>query len=164
MNNMAGPPPNAAPPGVGPQPAPAPPKKKPGLFAPKPKPGANLEKNVAEIAAEMNNIGRRLRVLEERYTSLRKKTQVTDQNMLNANKKVMTEVQAGHAEGALLRGVALGVAGSGTGDGRARHVSGFGVPRVLDRHRGGSGDRPAYRGGGLELQRRGHVGALGASS
>ncbi len=95
---MAEPPLASAPPGVGPKPAPAPPKKKPGLFAPKPKHSVNLEKNVSELAAEMNNIGRRLRVLEERYTSLRKKTQVTDQNMLAANKKMMTEIQAGHEE------------------------------------------------------------------
>ncbi|MFC1722901.1 hypothetical protein ACFL0V_02080 [Nanoarchaeota archaeon] len=95
---MTGNPPSTAPPGVGPQPAPAPPKKKPGLFAPKPKAGGDLGKNVADLAAEMNNINRRLRVIEERYTSLRNKTQVTDQNMLTANKKLMTEVQTGHSE------------------------------------------------------------------
>ena len=79
-------------------PQPAPPPKKPGLFAPKPTPQMDLGKNVADLAAEMNNLNRRLRVIEERYSNLRKKTQVTDQNMLASNKKVMTEVQASHEE------------------------------------------------------------------
>ena len=87
-------PPTGAPPGEAP-PAPA---KKPGLFAPKPKAGAELSKSVSDLAGELNNISRRLMILEERYTNLRKKTQVTDQNMLNNNKKVMTEIHATNAE------------------------------------------------------------------
>ncbi len=94
---MAEPPANA-PPGVGPAAAPPPPKKKPGLFAPKPKQNPDLDKQVAEVSGELNNISRRLRVIEERYTNLRKKTQVTDQNMLTANKRVMTEVQTAHEQ------------------------------------------------------------------
>ena len=78
--------------------APPPPAKKPGLFAPKPKPGAELGAQVADLAAELNNINRRLRILEERYSNLRRKTQVTDQNMLNANKKIMVEIQTAHSE------------------------------------------------------------------
>ncbi|MBU2561824.1 MAG: hypothetical protein KKD17_06000 [Nanoarchaeota archaeon] len=93
---------NAVPPGMlppgGAGAAPPPPKKSGGLFAPKPKPGGDLTKSVSDLAGELNNISRRLMVLEERYTSLRKKTQVTDQNMLNSNKKFMTEVQTSHAE------------------------------------------------------------------
>ena len=76
----------------------APPPKKTGLFAPKPKTGVDLNKSVADLAGELNNVSRRLMVLEERYTSIRKKTQVTDQNMLNNNKKVMTEIQTIHSE------------------------------------------------------------------
>ena len=74
------------------------PAKKPGLFAPKPKQGIDLQKSVSDIAGELNNVGRRLMVMEERYTNMRKKTQVTDQNMLNNNKKMMTEVQTIHSE------------------------------------------------------------------
>jgi predicted RNase H-like nuclease (RuvC/YqgF family) len=97
----------AAPPGMpapaggpgAPGPAPAPPPKKGGLFAPKPKKGgADLGKSVSDLAGELNNISRRLMVIEERYTNLRKKTQVTDQNMLASNKKTMTEIQATHGE------------------------------------------------------------------
>ena len=76
---------------------PEPPKKGGGLgsgfFGGKPKQDqGDLKKNVADLAGELNNISRRLMILEERYTNLRKKTQLTDQNMLNNNKKVMTEV------------------------------------------------------------------------
>jgi hypothetical protein len=94
---------NNAPPGMGPgggvggAPA-SPPPKKGGLFAPKPKTGIDLNKSVSDIAGELNNVGRRLMVIEERYTNLRKKTQVTDQNMLSNNKKVMTDVQTIHSE------------------------------------------------------------------
>jgi hypothetical protein len=103
MKEMADP---AAPPGMygpGNQPgggaAPPPPKKGGGgLFAPKPKPGLDLNKHVADIAGEMNNISRRLMVLEERYTNLRKKTQLTDQNMLNNHKNLMTEMHAAHEQ------------------------------------------------------------------
>lgn len=92
-----------APPGVpnqssGPSAAPPPPKKSGGLFAPKPKAGPDLNKSVSDLAIEVNNVSRRLMVLEERYTNLRKKTQVTDQNMLNSNKKFMTEIHTIHDE------------------------------------------------------------------
>ncbi|NQU79782.1 hypothetical protein HQ545_08505 [Candidatus Woesearchaeota archaeon] len=88
----------ATPPGMSPpQGLPgSPPAKKPGLFAPKPKPGTDISKSVSDIAGEMNNISRRLMIIEERYTNLRKKTQVTDQNMLANNKKFMTEVHTAH--------------------------------------------------------------------
>ena len=92
---------NTNPPGMPPQEGAAPPPpKKPsgGLFAPKPKVGGDLNKSMSDLAGELNNISRRLMVLEERYSNLRKKTQVTDQNMLNSNKKVMTEIQTNHSE------------------------------------------------------------------
>ena len=79
--------------------APEAPAKKPGLFAPRPKkPEVDIHKAVSDLAGELNNIGRRLMVLEERYTNIRKKTQVTDQNMLNNNKRIMTELQTTHIE------------------------------------------------------------------
>ena len=77
--------PAAVPPGVTPPAGDAakpPPPKKPGLFAPKPKQGVDLAKSVSDLAGEINNMGRRLMVLEERYTNLRKKTQVTGSEVL----------------------------------------------------------------------------------
>jgi hypothetical protein len=78
--------------------APAAPPKKPGLFAPKPKAGLDINKSVADIAGELNNVSRRLMILEERYSNLRKKTQVTDQNMLASSKKFMAEVQTTNSD------------------------------------------------------------------
>lgn len=46
----------------------------------------------AQHSKEINEIMRRLRVLEERYTSLRRKTQLTDQNMLEDTKRVFDEI------------------------------------------------------------------------
>jgi predicted RNase H-like nuclease (RuvC/YqgF family) len=87
------------PPGMGGPAAAPPPPKGGGLFAPKPKgPGLDLNKSVSDLAGELNNVSRRLMVIEERYTNLRKKTQVTDQNMLASNKKFMTEVQTTNSE------------------------------------------------------------------
>lgn len=96
----AAPPQQNVPPGIAPVGARAaapPPKKGGGLFA-KPAKGGDLNKSVSDIAGELNNVSRRLMVLEERYTNARKKMQVTDQNMLNNNKKLMTEIQTAHAE------------------------------------------------------------------
>lgn len=45
------------------------------------------------ITGELNDITRRLKVLEERYINLRRKTQVTDQNMLEHNKRITTELK-----------------------------------------------------------------------
>ncbi|MBT5023308.1 hypothetical protein HOK51_07310 [Candidatus Woesearchaeota archaeon] len=50
------------------------------------------------VGAELNNLSRRLVTIEERYTNLRKKTQVTDQNMLTNNKKIITEIAAANEE------------------------------------------------------------------
>lgn len=49
--------------------------------------GQIMEISNAELSSQINNLSRRLRILEERYTNLRKKTQVTDQNMISANKR-----------------------------------------------------------------------------
>ncbi|MFH1510332.1 MAG: hypothetical protein ABIF10_01470 [Candidatus Woesearchaeota archaeon] len=51
-----------------------------------------------DILAEVNMIGRRLRVLEEQHTNLRRKMQVTDQNMLSYNKKNITEIRTVNME------------------------------------------------------------------
>jgi hypothetical protein len=61
--------------------------KKPGMFSPHAPPGPSSA-DLAEISSNVNNVSRRLRILEERYSSLRKKTQLTDQNILNSNKEI----------------------------------------------------------------------------
>jgi uncharacterized protein YukE len=86
------------PPGVGnPSVTTPPPPKKTGLFSPK-TPVTDLNKAVSDLAGELNNVSRRMMVLEERYSNLRKKSDVSDQNMLANNKKIMTEIHAIHEE------------------------------------------------------------------
>jgi hypothetical protein len=46
-----------------------------------------------ELMQELNVLGRRLRVLEEQYTNIRRKIQVTDQNMLTYHRKNVTELK-----------------------------------------------------------------------
>jgi predicted nucleic acid-binding Zn-ribbon protein len=53
---------------------------------------------MADLSMQLNNLSRRLRILEERYTSLRKKTQDTDQNILGLNKEVARESKLMHSE------------------------------------------------------------------
>lgn len=45
------------------------------------------------IADELGNISRRLKSMEEHYINLRRKTQVTDQNMLEHNRRVNAEIK-----------------------------------------------------------------------
>lgn len=75
----------------------APPQKKGGgLFSSgEKKPAGNSQES---FLTEMNNLARRLKVLEERYTNMRRKTQVTDQNMLAHNKKFMSEIKVIHSD------------------------------------------------------------------
>ena len=47
-----------------------------------------------EIYRQINDISRRLRTAEENYSGLRRKTQLSDQNMLNTNKDIKTEIKA----------------------------------------------------------------------
>ncbi len=47
----------------------------------------------AAMINEINSLSRRVRIMEERYNNLRRKTQVTEQNMLLTHKKVMNEVR-----------------------------------------------------------------------
>ena len=65
-------------------------EQKKGLFNKKDAKATGIDIN--QISNELNNISRRLRVLEERYINLRTKTQVTDQNMLLNNKKLITQI------------------------------------------------------------------------
>ncbi|MBU0756807.1 MAG: hypothetical protein KKF44_01970 [Nanoarchaeota archaeon] len=45
-----------------------------------------------KVYSDMNEILRRLRILEERYSNLRKKNQLSDQNMLEDTKRLSQEI------------------------------------------------------------------------
>lgn len=65
---------------------------------PQPKPSLFGKKQVqtdfsAEFSNQMSNLNQRLRILEERYTNLQRKTQVTDQNLLSNNRKFNQEIK-----------------------------------------------------------------------
>ena len=49
--------------------------------------------DMRDVISHMNSVTRRLRVLEERYTNLGSKNQLTDQNMLSHSKKTYTEIK-----------------------------------------------------------------------
>ncbi len=56
---------------------------------------------------QINDVSRRLRILEERYTNIRRKGQVVEQNMLSENKKVNTEIKTVNSDiSDLKRGIA----------------------------------------------------------
>lgn len=70
------------------------------LFPDAPRPPSEAElakKGPAQVATATSQavtaLGSRLRVLEERYTNLRHKTQVTDQNMIQLEKELKEEVK-----------------------------------------------------------------------
>lgn len=71
-------------------------KKHAGLFGGKHDDGGSV--SLSDLSMQLNNVSRRLRILEERYTSLRKKTQATDQTVLDLNKETRAELKATHAE------------------------------------------------------------------
>lgn len=50
--------------------------------------------NLNEVFNELANVSRRLRIIEERYLNLRKKTQVTDQNMLQSFRQINSEINS----------------------------------------------------------------------
>ncbi len=72
---------------------PKPPPPKPGLFSGKPAAPMQPQQNNTDLAAQVNNISTRIRILEERYTNVRKKMQLTDQNMLSSNKDLKREMK-----------------------------------------------------------------------
>lgn len=55
----------------------------------KPTPAAGLD----ELSRSISDIGSRLRVIEERYLNLRKKTQMTDQNLIDTEKSHVSEIR-----------------------------------------------------------------------
>ncbi len=50
------------------------------------------------ILSKIADNSRRLKILEDRYLTIRKKTQLTDQNMLEASRKFNTEIKALNTE------------------------------------------------------------------
>lgn len=50
-------------------------------------------RDAQDLAGNVNDIASRLRVLEERYSNLRKKTQVTDQNLIESEKSMLKELE-----------------------------------------------------------------------
>lgn len=54
--------------------------------------------DMLQIANETKDIGRRLRTLEERYSNLQTKTQITEQNMISRHKQTTTEIKSINTE------------------------------------------------------------------
>ncbi len=76
---------------------PQPPKIEPkkGLFAAKEEVSSNI---LSDVAAQVANASRTLKSLEDKYTTLRKKAQVTEQNMLANDKKIISDVKVINSE------------------------------------------------------------------
>jgi len=51
-----------------------------------------------KLDAKLNNISRRLRILEERYASLREQIRFTDQSFLNSKQKLTAEIKSADKE------------------------------------------------------------------
>ena len=66
------------------------PKPKHSLFKQKEEPSVAP---MADLTEEIRNISRRLKVSEERYTNLRTKVELTEQNMLSRDKQISTEIK-----------------------------------------------------------------------
>ena len=60
--------------------------------------GGQVNKGAAfansDVKEDITSINRRLKMLEEKYTNLRSRSQVTEQNMLHKNKNFFTEIKA----------------------------------------------------------------------
>lgn len=64
------------------------------LTRPTEEPSKKEETPYEAISNSVTGLGSRLRVLEERYTNVRKKTQLTDQNVLEFERDVKTEIKS----------------------------------------------------------------------
>ena len=65
------------------------PKSHPGLFHKK----APVQPDMSAFTEDLGNLGRRLRILEESVTNIRRALQVTEQNVLGKNKVFSTEIR-----------------------------------------------------------------------
>lgn len=63
----------------------------------------SADPRVLEIVNDISSLTRRFRVLEERYVNMRKRAQLTDQNMLTTNKKTIGEIKHSEDEIAEMR-------------------------------------------------------------
>ncbi len=52
---------------------------------------------IADLSNQLNNLSRRLRVLEERYNNLKKDAQLTEQSLLKSSKDVNRDIQTIHS-------------------------------------------------------------------
>lgn len=68
---------------------PPPPQKGTGVFKHK----SPVIPDFSEVKGDINNLERRLRVLEEGFTNIRRSLQVAEQNMLSKNKTFSTEIR-----------------------------------------------------------------------
>ena len=70
---------------------PPPPPKKEGIMGLKHK--APVAPDFSEVRGDINSLERRLRVLEEGVTNIRKSLQVAEHSMLTKNKTLLTEIR-----------------------------------------------------------------------
>jgi len=73
---------------------PQPPQGQPGFYPQRREP----VQPSSTIAEELNSINARLRMLEDRYTTLQRKSQVTEQNLIVSNRREDVELKALHSE------------------------------------------------------------------
>ena len=52
----------------------------------------------SDLLEQINGLGRRLRLLESRYTDLNRKAQVTESNMINERKRFITEIKTTNSD------------------------------------------------------------------
>lgn len=53
---------------------------------------------ITDLSNQINNLSRRLKMLEERYTNMRNNMQLTDQNVLDFNKEVNRTMKVVHSD------------------------------------------------------------------
>ena len=79
-----------------------------GLFQQKPKPGPSRgalfnapgspQDENQDANTELNALGRKIRLMEDRYSNLHKKTTVNEQNMISYNKRLNNEIRSLNSE------------------------------------------------------------------
>ncbi len=53
---------------------------------------------VSDVAAQVSNVSRSLKTLDDRYTTLRKTVQVSEQNMISNDKKIIDDIRLINSE------------------------------------------------------------------
>lgn len=79
-----------------------------GSFFSKSKPQAP-DPRLVQMATDMNDLARRLRLMEERYHNFRKKNQVTEQDMLGVHKTLNREIKTVSSDVAEIRKEVMGL-------------------------------------------------------